>query len=155
MDVRNITQSDRFDLIGVYWQDHAMQHQLQYNVVQAPNYPFQIMMETLGWVTSSPLTDGTNGVAYSQTVVASGGTGSYTYAQTAGTAPTGLTVNSNGTITGTPTVPGVYTFTVTATDTGGNSGSKVFQITINTSGPAGTLQYSSSLRSASSLHIGL
>ena len=39
-----------------------------------------------------------------------------TYAVTSGTLPTGLTLNADGTITGTPTTPGVTTFTVTATN---------------------------------------
>ena len=39
-----------------------------------------------------------------------------TYAVTAGTLPAGLTLNADGTITGTPTLPGIYTFTVTATN---------------------------------------
>ncbi len=39
-----------------------------------------------------------------------------TYAVTSGTLPAGLTLNADGTITGTPTVPGVYPFTVTATN---------------------------------------
>ena len=39
-----------------------------------------------------------------------------TYAVTSGTLPAGLTLNTDGTITGTPTTPGVTTFTVTATN---------------------------------------
>ena len=39
-----------------------------------------------------------------------------TYAVTNGTLPAGLTLNTDGTITGTPTTPGVTTFTVTATN---------------------------------------
>jgi hypothetical protein len=39
-----------------------------------------------------------------------------TYAVTVGSLPAGLTLNADGTITGTPTTPGVYTFTVTATN---------------------------------------
>ena len=41
---------------------------------------------------------------------------STTYAVTAGTLPAGLTLNADGTITGSPTTPGVYTFIVTATN---------------------------------------
>ncbi len=39
-----------------------------------------------------------------------------TFAITGGTLPAGLTLNADGTITGTPTTPGVYNFTVTATN---------------------------------------
>lgn len=49
-------------------------------------------------------------------IEATGGTGPYTYAVTDGEAPTGVTVNSDGTVTGTPTAAGPFTFTVVATD---------------------------------------
>ena len=39
-----------------------------------------------------------------------------TFAVTAGSLPTGLTLNADGTITGTPTAPGVYAFTITASN---------------------------------------
>lgn len=56
-------------------------------------------------------------VAYSQTIVASGGSGSYTYAVTTGSLPPGLTLSAGGVLAGTPTAGGSYPFTVTATDT--------------------------------------
>ena len=52
--------------------------------------------------------------AFSQTFTASGGSNSFSYALT-GTLPTGLTFSGN-TISGTPTAPGSYPITVTATD---------------------------------------
>ncbi len=55
------------------------------------------------------------GVAYTQAFTASGGSGSYAYAVT-GTLPAGLGFSGN-TISGTPTAPGSYPITVTATDT--------------------------------------
>lgn len=58
----------------------------------------------------------TVGVAYSQTITASGGTAPYTYAITGGSLPTGLSLTANGTLSGTPTAAGPYSFTVTATD---------------------------------------
>ena len=53
--------------------------------------------------------------AYSQTFTASGGSNSFSYALT-GTLPAGLSF-SGDTISGTPTVPGSYPITITATDT--------------------------------------
>jgi len=49
--------------------------------------------------------------------VATGGSGSYTYAVTSGALPTGLTLSAAGAISGTPTATGTFTFVVTATDT--------------------------------------
>ena len=60
--------------------------------------------------------------AYNQTVTASGGTAPYTFSVTDGIFPKGLTMATNGTITGTPTVPGPYSFTVTATDSSTGAG---------------------------------
>ncbi|MDW8412838.1 MAG: putative Ig domain-containing protein [Acidobacteriota bacterium] len=101
-------------------------------------------------ITVSPMTlpNGTTGVAYSQTITATGGSGTYTFSVSAGTLPTGLTLNSGtGVISGTPTVSGTFTFTITATDTNGCPGSQSYTVTINcptislspTSLPAGTV----------------
>lgn len=56
------------------------------------------------------------GVAYSQTISASGGTAPYTYSLTAGTLPTGLSLATNGVLSGTTTQTGSYAITLTATD---------------------------------------
>jgi hypothetical protein len=81
---------------------------------------------------SSPtvLTGGTLGVAYSQTITASGGMGSYTYTTTAGTLPTGLTLSSAGVLSGTPTTVGSYSFTVQASDANGCSATQNYMVTM-------------------------
>ena len=77
------------------------------------------------------LPDGTLGIAYNQTVTASGGTGPYTYAVLSGALPTGLSLNSaSGAITGTPTVSGVSNFTIQVTDSVSNVGSNAYTVTI-------------------------
>jgi hypothetical protein len=68
---------------------------------------------------TTALPDATQFTAYSTSIAASGGTGSITYAQTGGTLPAGVTMATDGTLAGTPTDGGSFTFTVTATD--GNS----------------------------------
>jgi len=61
--------------------------------------------------------NGTFNTAYAgQSVVAAGGSGTYTYAVTSGSLPTGLSLSSGGAISGTPTATGTFTFVVTATD---------------------------------------
>lgn len=72
--------------------------------------------------------------AYSQTISASGGVAPYTYAITAGSLPLGLSLNgTTGEISGTPTSPGTYPFTVTATDSTAPTaitGSQVYSVVI-------------------------
>lgn len=71
------------------------------------------------------------GVAYSTTVVASGGTTPYAFTVTAGTLPTGLSLSSIGDITGTPTAVGNFTFTVTVTDAAAQTISRQYSINIS------------------------
>lgn len=70
------------------------------------------------------LANGTQGVAYSATLnPASGGTLPHTYALTAGSLPTGLTLNAaSGALSGTPSASGTFNFSVTATDSSTGSG---------------------------------
>ncbi|MFC6189302.1 putative Ig domain-containing protein [Pseudoxanthomonas mexicana] len=87
-------------------------------------------------VTVSPgtLPNGAVATAYSQTITASGGTGPYSFAVTAGALPAGLTLSVGGALTGTPTAGGSFNFTVTATDgsafPGPFSGSQAYTLTI-------------------------
>ncbi len=72
--------------------------------------------------------------AYSQTVTASGGTASYTFANT-GSLPPGLTLSTAGVLSGMPSAPGTYNFTITATDsstgTGPYTASQAYTVTID------------------------
>jgi len=79
----------------------------------------------------STLPNGSVGTAYSQTITASGGTAPYTFTVISGALPTGLTLSSSGTLSGTPTATGSFTFIVRATDAGGCSGSQIYTIVIN------------------------
>jgi hypothetical protein len=74
----------------------------------------------------------TIGSAYSQTLVAAGGTGSYTYSVTAGSLPPGLTLNmTTGVLSGTPTATGTTAFSITATDGNGATASRAYTFTVN------------------------
>jgi len=81
--------------------------------------------------TNSPLPSGTAGTAYSQTLVANGGTPPYTWSVTAGALPAGLSLSSAGVLSGTPTTTGTANFTVRAADSGTQTATKAFALTIN------------------------
>jgi hypothetical protein len=69
-------------------------------------------------ITTASLPNGTQNVAYSATLTASGGTTPYTWLIASGLPP-GLTLNSStGAITGTPTTVGTYSFSAQVTDAG-------------------------------------
>jgi photosystem II stability/assembly factor-like uncharacterized protein len=78
----------------------------------------------------STLANGTQGTAYNQSLTASGGTPSYSFAVTSGSLPTNLSLSSAGVISGTPTATGTFNFTVTATDANNCTGSRSYAITI-------------------------
>ncbi len=88
-------------------------------------------------ITLSPSTlpSGTVGTPYgTHTISASNGTSPYTFAWS-GTPPPGLMLSSAGVLSGTPTTPGPFSFTITATDsstgTGPYTGSRSYSVTIN------------------------
>ncbi|MBB3923307.1 putative Ig domain-containing protein [Xanthomonas arboricola] len=84
----------------------------------------------------------TRGTAYSQTLSASGGTAPYTYAVSAGSLPAGITLASNGTLSGTATVEGSFNVTVTATDANTFTATQAYALTVagpNLALPASTL----------------
>jgi hypothetical protein len=78
--------------------------------------------------------DGTQGVAYSFSFVATGGTLPYTWSITAGALPTGLSLTaSTGLVSGTPTGSGVSSFTIRVDDSAGHNASLGTSITIEAS----------------------
>jgi hypothetical protein len=79
-------------------------------------------------ITTTTLPNPVNGVAYNQTILASGSPS--TFAVTAGTLPTGLSLSSGGVLSGTPTVNAVFTFTVTATNPCG-SDPQAYSVTVS------------------------
>ena len=94
--------------------------------------PYSITVNAaLSSLNPAALPGGDVGVAYSQTITASGGTAAYTFALTAGTLPSGLTLSAGGVISGTPTTVGTSHFTVTATDAAGGTLSAPYSITIS------------------------
>ena len=95
-------------------------------------------------LTLSPTTlpGATANSAYSVTVTATGGSGTYTFAVSSGSLPSWLALNtSTGVLSGTPTTTGTSTFTITATDSknSGLTGSQAYTLSVN---PASSLTVS-------------
>lgn len=61
-------------------------------------------------------------------IATSGGVSGYTYAVTSGSLPTGLSLSSAGSFSGSPSAAGTYAFTVTATDANGYTGSRSYTL---------------------------
>jgi hypothetical protein len=74
-----------------------------------------VLVKPMGLI--CPTTTGQAGSYYSSALIASGGSGQYTFAITGGSLPPGLTLNTTtGAITGTPTTGGTFNFTASVSD---------------------------------------
>jgi hypothetical protein len=83
-------------------------------------------------ITTTSLPSGTVGVAYSGTLVATGGATPYSWTISSGSLPAGLSLTaSTGAISGTPTTANTYSFTVKVTDANSNTATKSLSITIS------------------------
>jgi len=83
-------------------------------------------------VTTTTVSSGTSGIAYSQTLATSGGTAPFTWTVVAGSLPPGVTLDSGtGVLSGTPTASGTFTFTVRATDAGGAFDDQQLTLVVN------------------------
>jgi len=84
----------------------------------------------LAITTSSPLLSGATGLAYSQTLTASGGVPPYAWSISSGTPAAGLSLSADGAITGTPTAAGTSTFTIQVTDASKATATQSFTLTV-------------------------
>ncbi|MEO8613106.1 MAG: putative Ig domain-containing protein, partial [Chloroflexota bacterium] len=95
--------------------------------------PYSVTINPAITVTPATLPNGTVGVAYNQTISATGGSGTYSnFAVTTGSLPAPLTLDATtGAITGTPPTAGTFPFTVTVTDSLGATGVQPYNLTID------------------------
>lgn len=97
---------------------------------QTANRSFSVTVVDPLVISTASLAGATVGVAYSQTVTASGGLTPYSFAASAGALPAGLSLTSSGAISGVPTASGTFAFTVTVTDSVQTTTSKSFSIVV-------------------------
>ncbi len=81
-------------------------------------------------ITTSSLSSGTAGTAYSTTVSASGGTTPYSFSLASGTLPAGVSLAANGGLAGTPSQSGTFSFTVKVTDAASQTATKGLSISV-------------------------
>jgi hypothetical protein len=108
------------------------------------------------------------GVSYNGTLAVSGGTAPYHFTIASGALPAGLLLSqTTGTISGTPSNTGAFSFSVSATDSSSHTGSHSFQVTVsnsasvvvtvsaatNTVQSAGTDQFTALVRNTSNVGI--
>ena len=86
---------------------------------------------TVPSISTTSLSSGTLGAAYSQILSATGGMTPYTWTVSAGTLPAGLTISTSGVISGTPTTVGTKALTFKVTDSNNTTATKPLSITIN------------------------
>lgn len=89
-------------------------------VVNAPQLAFAL----------SSLPQSSTATDYTQRLQVSGGAAPYRFAVSAGALPTGLTLDNDGTFSGTPRGAGSYGFTVTVTDANGFTASQAYTLQV-------------------------
>ena len=100
------------------------------------NYTITITARPVLTITPTTLSTGEAQLAYSQQLTATNGTAPYTFAVTAGsTLPDGLSLSPGGLLSGTPSIAGNYSFSVTATDSQTYTGTQPYTLAI---APVGT-----------------
>jgi 5-hydroxyisourate hydrolase-like protein (transthyretin family) len=82
-------------------------------------------------ITTTALAPGKGGVAYSQLFTATGGASGYSWTHVSGAWPPGLTLSSDGALTGTPLEAGTYGFRIRVTGTDGAFAEGDFALTID------------------------
>ena len=96
-------------------------------------------------ITTTGLTSVTSGVTYSANLKATGGTTPYSWSKTSGTLPSGLSISSSGSLSGTTTQTGDYSFTVQVTDASSPKQTATQSLTLtvnNSTGNTGGVQQS-------------
>ncbi|WP_456384439.1 putative Ig domain-containing protein [Desulfolithobacter sp.] len=89
------------------------------------------------WISTTFLHYGTVGEVYPQAQLAATGGGNHVWDQTGGSLPPGLSLSTDGVISGTPTTAGTYAFEIRVTDGIGRSARSTLSIAVNPSSGGG------------------
>lgn len=81
-------------------------------------------------ITTASLPNATMQTAYAQVLAATGGTPPYTWLIFGGTLPPGMTLTASGVLSGVPTAPGSYGFTVRVADAGSVAATRNFTLEV-------------------------
>lgn len=81
-------------------------------------------------ISTVSLQSAVQGASYNAPVIASGGNGTLTWNSVSGSFPPGLLMSESGLISGTPSLPGTYFFTVQVTDADGDTDTKSYIIEV-------------------------
>ena len=87
-------------------------------------------------ITTTSVPAGIQGVVYSQSFSASGGTLPYQWSLNGGDLPPDVGLNPGGSLAGTPSGSGTYSFTVRVTDGQGETDTKTYSVTIGSASAA-------------------
>jgi hypothetical protein len=97
---------------------------------------YVFFVDAIAITTASPLPNANQGIAYTQTFQATGGTPPYSFVLSTGTLPPGLSVTSGGVLSGTPTQSGQFTFVIGASDSANHTTTKEFGLRVNAPEPS-------------------
>ncbi|MCZ6689044.1 MAG: putative Ig domain-containing protein [Planctomycetota bacterium] len=130
-----LTLSAAGDIIGTPSSSGTFTVTVQVTDGQSPpvpaTAPLSILVTPALIVTTASLPDALEGVSYSFSLAAAGGTLPYTWSIT-GTLPAGLTLFANGNITGTPTTVGLSSFTVEVMDSLAAQATRILDLNVLT-----------------------
>jgi Putative Ig domain len=95
-------------------------------------------------ITTTSLPGATSGAAYSDILAATGGKAPYTWTETSGTLPSGISLQSSGSVSGTTTQSGQYTFSVEVTDSSSpeQTAAKSLTLSVSSATTGGTVSVS-------------
>jgi hypothetical protein len=133
-----LVSSDTFDLCsassGCGASGITTMYQSAYGLIVG-NYIFSDLVAPFSNITQTSISNGTLGVSYSQGLSATGGADPFVWSVSAGTLPTGLSLDTgatsgSSTITGTPTTTGLYSFTIQAISNGVTTKTRSYTMSI-------------------------